>query len=277
MLRDRKRLALLALAPLLFAVPADGQALRGRVVDAVSGRPLSEAGVLVHSSAGLYRALITDSIGTFTLNLPGPGQYTLTASRDGYMTVGPASFDAPAGRVLDVVLRLSTGPIVLEPLEVTARRLPSGPLATARQRSALNRRLGFGLHLDREEIDRSFAFSASDLVRSMSIQIGSTDMTADSAENTLYTRRGGANCTLALFVDGLLINRTGGSLDDVISPDMIDAVEVYFGATIVGGFQDRNGCGMVLVWSRRDAPRYRFTWIGSSLLIGFLGILWAAW
>lgn len=277
MILERTRLALFALTPLLFAVPADGQALRGRVLDAGSGRPLAEAAVLVHTNAVLHSALITDSLGTFAISLPGPGQYTLTASRDGYVTAGPVSFDAPAGRILDVVLRLSTGPVVLEPLEVTARRIPSGPLGEARRRSLQNRRLGFGLHLDREEIDSSFAFSASELVRSMSIQIRSTELTAAGGENTLHTRRGGANCTLALFVDGVLINRTGGSLDDVISPDMIDAVEVYFGSTIVGGFQDRNGCGLVLVWSRRDSPRYKFTWIGSSLLIGLVGILWAAW
>ncbi|HEU0052717.1 MAG TPA: carboxypeptidase regulatory-like domain-containing protein, partial [Longimicrobium sp.] len=73
-------LALLVLA----AAPAGAQTVRGRVLDAASGKPVAQALVTATDSAGTTVRARADDEGAFSLALPGGGQARIVAERLGY-------------------------------------------------------------------------------------------------------------------------------------------------------------------------------------------------
>ena len=113
-LQSRASCFLFVLA-LLHAVLPDGvaaQAVQGRVSDATSGAPVSVALVVLLDSAGVQRGGdLTDSDGTFRVQVPGPGRYTLQAERIGFETVVHA-FEVMDNRI--VTLDLSAAPLALD-------------------------------------------------------------------------------------------------------------------------------------------------------------------
>jgi protocatechuate 3,4-dioxygenase beta subunit len=71
-----------ALLPLLLALTAQAQ-ITGRVADAVSGRPIIEATVILQSPTDSY-IVETDGEGAFRIDPVAPGRYEVTASREGF-------------------------------------------------------------------------------------------------------------------------------------------------------------------------------------------------
>src|SRR4029079_15032008 len=82
---------------LLLAGGATGQvtqALRGTVVDAVTGQPLADVklrldGESRSSAANTAASTTSGANGAFVLPLPGPGLYTITGTRPGYLASHP--------------------------------------------------------------------------------------------------------------------------------------------------------------------------------------------
>jgi hypothetical protein len=263
MSRCLRHTARASLAVLLFlfplAQPVSGQLLRGRVIHAGTGAGIPDVAVLLLSDTTLVRAVITDSLGAFEIELPRTGRYRISASRAGYRAVGPAPFTAPAGRVLDVVVRMADDIVVLDPLDVRARPMALTTVDRARERIERNRSRGIGTHITRAEIEAGSRNTLTDLLAGQRAQ----------------QWRG---CRPALYIDGALIADYTPDLDVLITPDDIEAVEMYSGPVPRAGFQDRAGCGLLLVWSRRDTrPRQRLTWIGSGVIVGFLTIIYLGW
>jgi hypothetical protein len=254
--------ALLALPLVLLplaAQEASGQLLRGRVIHAIDGQPVPDVAVLILSDTTIVQAIITDALGHFETRLPRPGAYLISASRAGYETVGPEPLHAPPGRALDLVIRMDDNVVVLDPLTVRARSLPETRLDEARERIRHNRRFGVGLHLTRAEIEASQRHRMTDLLR---VRRPTDPM----------------RCTPALFLDGARIHDYVRDLDGLITPGDVEAIEIYSGPFVRGGFRDPAGCGLLLVWSRRDARgNYRFTWIGSGIIAGVLTLIYLGW
>lgn len=70
-------------------------------------------------------------------------------------------------------------------------------------------------------------------------------------DQVIRMRRG---CIPAVYVDGSRINRTtpNESLDAHVNLASVELVEVYRGTQQPGGSQfDQNGCGLVLIWTKR--------------------------
>jgi hypothetical protein len=74
-----------------FDIDHEAYTLRGRVVNAATGDPLSEARVSLRGAGNsasamrfAERAAITDANGTFSLDLVSPGSYLLNADRQGF-------------------------------------------------------------------------------------------------------------------------------------------------------------------------------------------------
>jgi hypothetical protein len=115
-------LALIAVAG--FRGPASAQAVYGRVLSAEQREMLPGAHVALLDSetAALVITAVTDSAGTFTLEVPAPGTYTLVASREGYASIPPklVTVDQAALERVDVELaRLD----ILTSRNESARRL----------------------------------------------------------------------------------------------------------------------------------------------------------
>jgi len=114
----RWRLLVLALV-LAFPLPALGQKVAGRVRDAASRAPVEGALVLLFDASGARVAgTLTDGRGSFGLEAPGGGRYTVQAERIGYGTVTSEAFALAAHDVHTLDLLASAMPVSLEGLEV---------------------------------------------------------------------------------------------------------------------------------------------------------------
>ncbi len=104
-------------AALLLTAPAvlTGQTVRGRVVDATTGRPLIGALIDLRDGSGrVLQSTLTPASGIFVLTAPAPGTYLYRAAAIGYSPRGPLIVNVSAGGV-------TVGDVALA---ATAMRLP---------------------------------------------------------------------------------------------------------------------------------------------------------
>ena len=234
----------------LVAQPAHARAMvAGTVVESSTGLPVPNVDVRVLGASSVARS---DSLGGFTLSLE-PGRYLVRATRLGF---GPRSLpiELTLGDTVTMSLEMNLLPVVLSEVVVKAREERyRGKMAAfaERMRTSTAPRTSFIL---RDEIQRRHPPHIS----------------------TLIKERGGRiqDCASAstVYVDGAMISpdritaprrgrRTAPAdrdphLDDFVSIDDIEAVEVYAGgadtpaeflATAPRGMAP--GC-TVLIWTR---------------------------
>jgi hypothetical protein len=262
------RLSVCVLTLGLLAHPAEAQVLAGTVLDSVSGKPIVGARILLLDSAGTaMKSLVTGSDGQFTFSIPRLGEYRLLISRIGYPISLSKPFLFSSAFTARVSLSLPSNPITLDTVTVVAkeieRRLPYLADAGFYRR----RQIGFGHFLTRDEIDKRDPLILSDLLQGMSgVRVtcgahapgqgpGPHCTVTMRAANTMFFR---GKCNPSVVLDGVLLQPggTGGgglSLDDLVNPFNIEALEVYPGPEGVpvqySGYL--SPCGAIIVWSRR--------------------------
>ncbi len=258
---------------ILFAlvVPARAQTLTGVVLDSVSQAPVVGARILLLDSAGTaIKALTTSSDGQFTFSIPHLGDYRLLIGRIGYPISISKPFVFSSAFTAHVSLSLPSNPITLDTVTVVAReierRLPYLVDAGFYKR----RQVGFGHFLTRDEIDRRDPLILSDLLHGMSgvrVTCGGQQRGPSQggpglqctvtmrAANTMFFR---GKCNPSVVLDGVLLQpggTAGGglSLDDLVNPFNIEALEVYPSPAGVpvqySGYL--SPCGAIIAWSRR--------------------------
>lgn len=250
------------------------QSFRGVVVDAATRNPI--AGTIIQ--AGIDRGnqpkpVTTDSAGAFFLPLPGPGLYTVRATRIGYLQHRGDTVRVRDAEAVGLRIELDRNVVPLRPVIVTERLswLPDG---FEQRRSA-----GFGRFLTRKDLETRRASNTTELLRGMpGIQLTRVGRGRGSA-NTLMMRGTGGLCSPAVWVDGIPLNDGGASLDQVLNPSLLEAVEVY-NSTSNAPIQYRTGtCGVVLFWTRRgpDENREKTRWwklaLGATAGVGLVLIL----
>jgi hypothetical protein len=269
MLRDR------IAASLLFAIIGAGagraQSLRGVVLDAATRNPIAETMIQVGSDHGnQHRRATTDSAGVFYLSLPGPGLYTVVATRIGYLQHRGDTVRVGDSEAVGLRIELDRNVIPLRPVVVTERLswLPEG----FEQRRAA----GFGRFLTRTDIENRHGSQTSDLLRGMpGLQL--TPLRRGRGSATMLQMRGpGGLCSPAVWVDGVPLADGGQSIDQVLTPGVLEAVEVY-NSTSNAPIQYRTGnCGVVLFWTKRgpDENRVKTKWwklaIGATAGVGLV-------
>jgi len=118
------RNALVALVMIGLAVPLQGHAqiVRGEVIDVEYGSPVSLVDIsILGKDDEVLRTTTTDAEGRFLVGTRQPGEYRLRAERLGYQAVTTEPFAFQADSVLEVVVRMSSEAIALDPLEVVGR------------------------------------------------------------------------------------------------------------------------------------------------------------
>ncbi len=109
---------------LCFPAALGAQSIRGRTLESGTGRPVEGAQVsLVAADGKVVAEAISGREGAFQLLARVGGRYTLRASHLAYLTVTSQPFDLPDGEELLVDLALTTAPIPMDPLTITARRV----------------------------------------------------------------------------------------------------------------------------------------------------------
>jgi hypothetical protein len=265
-------LALAVLAGLAGAVvPAGGaaaQAIDGRVVAHATGAPIRGADlILLDTLDRAVAAAVSDADGGFRIEAPGPGTWRLAAQLIGYRTVLSDPLDVDTGDEVTVDVRLTVKAIEIdEPIVVTSRGSYLDPNAREfHARRVRGEKTGIGEFLHGEALDVASATVPSDLLRRVhGVRVG-----AGRNQQGRIIQMGGG-CVPAIFVNGSQINqfRRNQSVDDVVSVHDIEGIEVYRGIKQPGGrFYDREGCGVVLVWTRAgERTPGPFTW--KRLLLG---------
>lgn len=126
--KDRRRsgpspcaifLACLALAP----VAASAQSIAGVVVDPTTGSPISEASVaLLGTDGDTRRQALTDSVGSFVLEVGAGTRFYLEASRLGYVTTRSMLLEVGGGSTPPLTIELQPEPVALRGLKVAVER-----------------------------------------------------------------------------------------------------------------------------------------------------------
>ncbi len=225
--------------------------LRGRVVAAEDGRPLSGARVSIQETEEVR---VSGEDGSFTFSTVPAGTVTVTASSLGYAD-SEGGVLVGGGQTIDIEVRLSPQPIEMEPIVVEATRLEINVMLADVRRRAES---GWGTVLMGEE----FEFRLRTATRT-------TDILHEHGANvvnngrTLTFRR--TLCAPAVYLDGIRIfkgsgSKLGGGGGDeaaravnLVHPMDIEAMEIYRGpAQTPGEFLDSNAqCGVILIWTKR--------------------------
>lgn len=230
----------------------------GTVLDDESATPIEGAVVEILGQREILSRSVTDAEGAFRFTLPRHGGYRFGADRIGYgRTVTPTLYTDGHDTVA-VEIRLNAEAVLLAPLEVTAwspRARPSSVLSGFTERM----RIGLGHFFTRADVERLSPTLASDLLGMVpGVHLRSSGR---GLRREVYMSRTGGYCPAQIFVDGFLLNGRsrltgdpGFTVDDAVSPESIEGIEVYRGlSSVPAEFLNADSrCGAVLIWTRRD-------------------------
>jgi hypothetical protein len=229
----RKTLALVLLL-VTAASSASGQVLVRGVVLNTDSIPLPGTSIEISDTAraNVLRA-IADSLGGFIIRIPAPlprGGLLVRAEQIGYRTM-TGRLAAEDRQQLDILLTMDVAAIPLAPLRVTARdRYQGGRLDEFYDRAVLVGRMGGGTIITYEQLQRRAGANVAMIV----------------AENM----PGARNCPPAYFLDGIRVTLQDLSFTSALD---VEGIEIYRTLAMVPvQYQDRAGCGAVLVWTRAD-------------------------
>lgn len=274
-----------ALLLVFVAAPLAAQQVRGRVVDE-GGQSVKAATVFLLDGEG--RRVVgthTDDEGAFQLRVPREGSYRLRAQRIGY---GEALTDTMqvGGRIsLELTLQLSVRAVALAPLTITAQQHPPRVPRLVSVGFYRRQEQGQGVHFEREDIERQRPVQMSALVSQVP---GVLVMGSGSFAGDVVMMRG-SHCLPSVWLDGRLarpgerleagsqtewssataaearfspfsrrtvrVRHRPTPMDELITPDEVEAVEVYRGpAEVPAMFAFTGGaCGAVVVWTQFHA------------------------
>jgi hypothetical protein len=102
--------------------PANGQIVRGTVVDEASGRGMPGIVVVLLDSAGTRLAgVLADDAGRYAIRIAVPGRYAVRAERIGYRAAAPTPVQVATGETVELRLITRPIPITLSAVKVTAK------------------------------------------------------------------------------------------------------------------------------------------------------------
>lgn len=236
----------------------------GTITVRETGEPLSGTRVILslRDTPG-QSSETTNERGLFRFRDVTPGDYRLRITHVGYKTVElELTFtDGDETRVdVEMVRRV----VELEPLVVTATRQ-----SLLRRVGFLDRRqAGIGRFVTREQVERRNPMRVTDLFRTMP---GWRVLPGRRGSGPLVVGRG--SCTPALYLDGARLLQ-GSSLDDVLYPEAVEAIEVYHSSQAPARFPG-TGCGSVVAWSRDPSAIEEgrpLSWKRIVTALGFLAL-----
>jgi hypothetical protein len=183
---------------------------------------------------------VTGEEGRFLFREVPPGTYRLSVTVQGYRTMTD-TLQVPADGDLDLLLPLSVNPIPLAPIIVVAERFVSP------RRDYETRSKSRSVFLvTREEIEERRPRLLTELLNRMP---GGMVVSTPPYGYTLLLR---GQCRPGIWVDGVPVAYVE-SIDQLMSPHDVEAVEVYHGFELPVEF-GVNSCGGVLIWTLQGTP-----------------------
>lgn len=243
---DHPRLIHLGALPLMPATTAPPMerviTLFGTVTQPITDEPIP--GTLI-SIDGVIEA-VTGPEGTYRIDGLGPGQHLFQTRRLGFR---PTSFTITLGdddrAAVDVSLALEPIPIELEEVVVEADRTIIG-LGKMREFYRRREQAAGGSFITRGDIERQAPNQISEVFQ-------------DIPGVMVSGRQGPGRVTIRtcgrpnVYLDGVRINNLADvSIDDLVVPEQVEAIEVYRGAFVPTEFRtdQRGTCGVIAIWTR---------------------------
>jgi hypothetical protein len=222
--------------------------VRGRVLEHETGNPLADALVTLTSleeqlpSPGFR---LTDADGGFIFQNVFPGFLSLGVALLGYQNFSDTILVEPDSDVR-IVVELSPAPIELEAVVVSVKRV-----SPAMGGFEGRRRRGNGTFITREEIEETNPLRVTD---ALFMVPGISFADRRFGEREIRMRDG---CRPTVWVNGgkaidSSVSEIG--IDQVISPEEVEAIEVYRGAGEVPVQFGPETCGAVVIWTRLSLP-----------------------
>lgn len=218
-----------------------GITVAGTVVDFATDAPLSGATVSLGSRAGVRGrgTRVTDDGGRFSFSGVPEGTYRLVVRSEGFREMRD-TLPVPAGRDLELLLPLATA-TTLEPVIVSGRLSDPVPGYERRRRGG-----GARFLITREDILERQPRHISELLH----RVPGGIVVPTPPEG--YTLRLRGQCLPGIWVDA--VPWPGAtSVDRVVTPQEVEALEVYHGFELPVEF-GVNSCGGILIWTRRGTP-----------------------
>ncbi|HTR78003.1 MAG TPA: carboxypeptidase-like regulatory domain-containing protein [Gemmatimonadaceae bacterium] len=224
----------------LVALPIVGQAqvIRGTIRAEASHQPLAGAtvSILDVKDSTLKVGVTTDS-GRFSLTMNGAGVYAIDARRLGYTEVTTTASALAPGDTVTIILELAAAPVRLDTVYTKSR--PDSTLLTKVAPGhvvvAAHYKAGKGIIVSGYQLEKSGLSLSDYLAREPGVRLSGVKqpgvplIPADNGE--FLTSNQGSQCLYARVdhwpVLFLLIQDQAATLDQVLSPKNIMAVEVY--------------------------------------------------
>jgi 5-hydroxyisourate hydrolase-like protein (transthyretin family) len=223
--------------------PRSELTVSGMVLDHASGSPVVAALVqLFQPGEGVpIREALTDQNGRFQMDGLRSGEYRIRLDAFGFRELDEMVEFLDLGQV-DLRVEMIPEALELDPVVVTRAtrsRLDRAGFYERRQR-------GIGVYLTRDEIlRRTTSFQVSEALRGIP---GARVVMGPFGEPSRVQFRGG--CEPDLFIDGSP-TQVGTTVDEVLSVDDLEGLEVYRGITVPAQFTTRSGCGAIVAWTRQ--------------------------
>lgn len=221
-------------------------AVVGRVLGLQTGDPVVAADVRVVGAAARVQ---TDELGFFSLTDVRPGDYEIEVNHLSFEAITqPVSI--VADRTVEMSVSMSADPIELAPIVVTALRDRRLERRGYYERRTRGDRTGQGQFLGAEAIDRRGAATTTSLLGDVAgVRVSC------SGRNCVVGSSRGADCRrMNVYLNGTLALRESRgnaiSLDELVRPSEIEAVEVYPGASSTPAEFLDGRCGAVVIWTR---------------------------
>lgn len=216
-------------------------AVRGRVTTA-DGAPFTSAVARVLGSGTAVR---TDSSGVFRISDAAAGTQTVEVRAVGYDPIRQRVELVP-GEPVAAAFTLEKSRVTLDTVRVVAgRKLPPDVEAIERRW-----RRGLGTILDGRTVrERTSTNLTSALWSIPGVRLGMRF----GYGNTVYMRgNGGQECIPIVYLDGFRFITAGLSLDEIVPPSDVAALEVYSRPMQrPAEFTELNDCGVLAVWTTR--------------------------
>jgi hypothetical protein len=222
------------------------------------GRPVANARISIW---GTGREALSGDGGTFLLDSLPTGSHMVDVRALGFVPQREP-VDVQEGAPSRAVITMTAKQVFLDTVRVLATSsYITGRIAEfeGRRRS----RIG-GYFLDQDEIDRRRAASFTDLLRGIpTVTIDPDPRHGDQVRMIGASNENDPYCDPAIWIDGSRQPRREGTLNAILFPERIVALEVYSRTVEAPAqFQSGSRCGVILVWTgervrRQIAPERR--------------------
>ena len=240
----------------LLAVPAESQVVRGQVVDDQSGAAVSVVDVsILDANGNVLRTTTSDAEGAFMIGTRAPGEYQLQAQRLGFETVTTEALELHRDSIVDVVIRMSSEAIALDPLEVIGRGESEINRATFEglyQRRARAPSVGLNRVWVRSDPEMDQGMTVERFLHLYASRLGRSGSTPDDNERGIRPEHG---CNPTVLVRGIELSPR--VVEHFLDSHLLEleGIEVYARITDapleLRPTDHWRDCGIVVIWPRQ--------------------------